>query len=307
MKFTLQRSIHTAALLAALALVGCGAGSVKDPYIPAPYTGGTALATATTASVIVFGDAVSDLTPSAQYTVNDGSINNWAVQVASSYGVPANGIKSFAIGNALVANIATQITSAGSIYGRDPLVLMSGGYRDVINAAEAGTSQAVAVAAAVAAGTAYANAARSAVAAGAKHVLIMNMYNLASTPYQTQGGRTTATHPLNLMIRAFNDAMKSNLGDSTKPYIGDTIRLGNAESYMSATFSTATLDMVCSTRVADLGITGIALSSKGCTTATLTAPATSTTYDNYVFVDPVNLTPAQHRNLGTGMRGYASW
>ena len=314
MKFTLQRSIHTATLLAALALVGCGAGSVKDPYNAPGYTG-SAAATPTTASVILFGDGISDLTAGSQYTVNDDTgIKNWAVQVASSYGVPANGIMSYAAGNALVAGIANQVTSAGAIYGRDPLVLMTGGYRDIINAAEAGTSQAVAVAAAKAAGTAYAEVARSAVALGAKHVLIVNMYNLASTPYQTQGGRTTTTHPLSDMVRAFNDAMKSNLGAADKPYIGDKIRLANAEQYMGTLFGSPTGNgftdatiMVCSTTAGDLGITGIALSSKGCTSATMTAPATATTYNNYIFADPINLTPAAHRSMGTGMRAFASW
>jgi outer membrane lipase/esterase len=309
MLFTTPSAVKTFALIAiAAALSGCGAGSVKDPYIPSSYTAAPAFATSTTASVIVFGDSMSDLTTNAQYTVNDASVNNWTIQVASSYGIPAIGIKSYAIGNALVADIATQVTSAGSIYGRDPLVLISGGLRDIINAAETpGITSAAAVAAATAAGTAYANVARSAVSAGAKHVLIMNLYNLGATPYQTLGGRTAATHPLNLMIRAFNDAMKTNLGDPTKTYVGDTIRLGNAEQAMSSIFSAATLDMVCSTTPADLGITGISFSAKGCTTSTMTAPATSTTYDNYVFADPIHLTPAQQRNLGTGMRAFATW
>lgn len=315
MKFTLSRSIHTAALLAALALVGCGAGSVKDPYNAPAYAGGVAAATPSTASVVLFGDGISDLTAGSQYTVNDDTgIKNWAVQVASGYSVPANGILSYAAGNALVSAVASQVTAAGAIYGRDPLVLISGGYRDVINAAEAGSSQAVAVAAASAAGTAYAEVARSAVALGAKHVLILNMYNLALTPYQTQGGRTATTHPLSQMVRAFNDAMKSNLGNVDKPYVGDMIRIANAEQYMGAIFTspvangfTDATTMVCSTAVGDLGISGIALSSKGCTSTTLTAPATATTYNNYIFADPVNLTPAAHRSMGTGMRGFASW
>lgn len=309
-----------AALLAVsatlLALAGCGAGSVKDPYNAPSYGGGATAATAATASVIVFGDAVSDTTAGAQYTVNDDAgITNWTVQLASSYGVPANGIKSYAIGNATIANIATQVTTAGSIYGRDPLVLVSGGYRDLINIAEAGGTQAAMVASARSLGVAYADVVRSAVSAGAKHVLVANLYNLSQTPYQTIGGRTTATHPLSLMVRAFNDALKSNLGDPAKTYLGDTVRLGNAEQYMGGIMGSPTdngftdaTTMVCATTANDLGITGITASAKSCTMATLSAaPVTTANYNSYVFADPINFTPAAHRSWGTGMRSFANW
>jgi outer membrane lipase/esterase len=292
--------VKTFALVAVMvSLAACGAGSVKDPFIPT--------------RVVVLGDALSDMTSATtRYTVNDATINNWAEQVASSYGLTAANIMPLAAGNASVAAVSAQ--ASGFAFQSGDLVLMSAGYRDLIDVAEAAGTQAASVASATALGTAYANAVRGIVNAGAQHVIALDMYNLAQTPYQTLGARTAATHPLNLMTRAFNDALKSNLGDLTRPYIGDNIRLGRAELYignvvLSPTgngFADATTVTCIST--GNIGIVGSNLSSLGCTTSTLNpAIVAPQTYNSYVFADPVYLTPAAHRGLGNFVRSGVNW
>ncbi len=295
--------VKTFALIAmACALAACGAGSVKDPFIPT--------------RVVVLGDALSDMTSTTtRYTVNDAAstaINNWAEQVASSYGLTATQIVAKAVGNAKIADVGVQAGTVAYLPG--DLVLVSAGYRDLIDEAEAGHSQAVAVATATALGNAYADVVRGIVAAGAKHVVALSTYNLSQTPYQTLGVRTAATHPLSLMARAFNDALKSNLGDSTKAYIGDNVRLANAELYMNGVSSnpsgngfTDATTVVC-TSMGNIGIVGSTLSSMGCTTSTLNAAIVAPqTYDSYVFADPVYPTPALHRGLGNFVRSILTW
>jgi outer membrane lipase/esterase len=292
-----------ALIAVAAALAACGAGSVKDPYIPAAYTTGPAAATQATASVIVFGDALSDVTTNARYTVNgDPGLDNWALQVASSYGVAALGVKSYAAGNALVADIAAQVSSAGTQYSRDPLVLFSGGYRDLINLAQSASPT---VASATVLGSAYGDAIRAAIGNGAKHVLALNVYDF-STSYNAQGGIASAA-TMRSLIRAFNDALKINLGNPSKTYVGDNLRLIDAEYYMNLVMGTPAsyaytdaTTSVCS--VTDTG-SGIGLgtgkiNASLCTTANVGSTLT-TTYNNYVFADGVYLTPAANRGLGS--------
>lgn len=258
-------------MLIVVLTAACSAGSsVKDPFVPT--------------RIVVFGDALSDLTVGAQYTVNgDTPINNWAMQVASSYNVTS--IVKNAVGNTTVANLATQV--AGFAYQSGDLVLINAGFRDLINDAEAGTNTAAAK------GDAFAEIVRGMVAAGAKHVVVANVYDLAKTPYGKGAG----------LARAFNDALKNNLGSPVKTYIADNIRLIDTELHMNLVvggfvtygFTSAT-DVVCTMTDAGLGI-GSAVNSKLCSKANVGASYTST-FDKYVFADKIYPTPAFHRSFG---------
>jgi phospholipase/lecithinase/hemolysin len=297
-------------------LASCGASSIKDPFRPT--------------RIVVFGDALSDNTSSAQYTVNDGLVNNWAKQIAAIYGV--TNIVSYAKGNARIVNpigaagvavtsITAQTQTVGLTFLPGDLVVINAGFSDVIAEAAATSSIATANTAAAAAGAAYANLIRTMVAAGAQHIAVGNLYDLSKTPAATLTPTNTALTNLavsnatrGVMVQAFNDALKINLGNSALGYIGDNVRLIDIEYYMNLTKVTPTIysfvdstTLACGALAVDAGA-GIGIgtgqvNASLCTPTTLNAAATATTYsanlyDNYVFADAVYPTPAFHRALG---------
>jgi outer membrane lipase/esterase len=282
-----MKTIHslyllTLALMTAL-VSGCGAGaSVKDPFVPT--------------RVVVFGDGLSDMTSGAQYTVNGGTeVNNWAAQVAAGYGVSSMVKK--AAGNAKVSDIATQV--AGFSYQSGDLVLINAGMRDLIDDAVAGTNTATAK------GTAFSDVIRGMVAAGAKHIVVANVYDLAATPYGRATGKGTG------LARAFNDALKSELQNPSKPYISDNVYLIDTEKYMINASSLTTqygftdaTSFVCTLTDSNLGI-GLDVNSKLCTTANVGASYT-TSYNSYIFADKIYPTPAFHRGFGNFAYGFIS-
>ena len=275
-------------------LASCGSSSIKDPFVPT--------------RVVVFGDSFSVVSTTAAYTVNDGLTNNWAKQIADTYGVTT--VVSRAAGNALVTDVAAQVALFGGAYQAGDLVIVSAGYRDIIDDATAGTSTASAK------GTAFANVIRTIVANGAKHVAVTNVYDLSKTPAAALTPATTTSTNLaalsgsrGALVQAFNDALKINLGSQVLSYIGDNVRLVDAEFYMNLVRAAPTsYSFVDSTTVACTGGgTGIGvgtIDSSVCTSTTLNAAANATTYnadlyDNYVFADNVYPTPAFHRSFGT--------
>jgi len=275
-------------------LVSCGSSTINDPFKPT--------------RIIVFGDSFSDLTASNQYTVNDSATNNWASQVAASYGVST--IVKLAAGNALVSDVQTQVNTFGAAYQAGDLVLVSAGYRDIINDAAAGTNTASTK------GTAYATLIRSMVTNGAKHIAAANVYDLSKSPATTlavaptaanlaaQGGGSRGT-----LMAAFNDALKSNLGSATLTNVGDKVRLVDLEAYFNLVKASPTTysyvdatTVVCNSNDATASPGGIGIgtnkvNSKLCTTGTLAQAA----YDSYVFADAVYPTPAFHRAWGSNV------
>jgi phospholipase/lecithinase/hemolysin len=269
----------------------------------------------------VFGDGFGDLTASNQYTVNDSSTNNWASQIAASYGVS---VVSSAKGNARITNATgaggvavTSVTAqvAGFAYQAGDLVVINAGFSDLIAEANTTTGGANSTVNAAAYGTAYANLVRSMVTAGAKHIAVANVYDLSKTP---AAGILTNLATLNgtrgALVVAFNDALKSNLGSATLTNVGDNVRLVDLEAYLNtvraspATYSYVdTTTVTCTVTDAGNGI-GIGtgkVNSKSCTAANATGGAATTyttpAYNNYVFADAVYPTPAFHRAWGSSV------
>jgi outer membrane lipase/esterase len=284
-------------------LVSCGSSTIYDPFKPT--------------RVVVFGDGFGDLTASNQYTVNDSSTNNWASQVAASYGVS---VVSYAKGNARISNATgaggvavTSVTAqvSGFAYQPNDLVIINAGFSDLI-AEAAGTNS---TANATAYGTAFGNLIRSMVVAGAKHIAVANVYDLSKTP---AAGILTNLATLNgsrgALVVAFNDALKSNLGSSTLSYIGDNVRLVDLEAYLNTvrasptTYSfvdTTTVTCTVTDAANGIGIGTNQVNSKSCTAANATGGAATTyttpAYNNYVFADAVYPTPAFHRAWGSNV------
>jgi outer membrane lipase/esterase len=298
-------------LVAVTALVAaCSSSTIKDPFHPT--------------RIVIFGDALSDTTANAQYTVNDGLVNNWAKQIAAAYGVADANVVSYAKGNARVVNpigaagvAVTSVTAqtAGVTYQSGDLVIINAGFSDVI--AEAAGANSITNAAA--AGTAYANLIRSMVAAGAQHIAVANMYDLSKTPAAlltpttaTLTNLAARTGARGVLVQAFNDALKSNLGNSSIGYIGDNVRLIDVEYYTNLVLAVPTgYSFVDSTTIAcnsmdagaGIGIGAGQVNASLCKPSTLNAAANATTYsanlyDNYMFADAVYPTPAFHRTLG---------
>ena len=136
-KHWMRRSVLAAACAAAALLAACGSSTTESAITPDRF--------------IAFGDAHSDVgQKGTRYTINDGSINNWTLQVADRYGktltsASAGGL-SYAQGNARLAatpdaagdastpTIAAQVDAflAKGSFAANDLILMNGGISDLI-------------------------------------------------------------------------------------------------------------------------------------------------------------------------------
>jgi phospholipase/lecithinase/hemolysin len=265
-------------------LTACGAGSIKDPFVPS--------------RIVVFGDNMSVRTAGARYTVNgSGGLDNWSDQVASNYGV--TNIVAKAQPEALVSGVDAQIAAHGATYLESDLILVTAGFRDIINLAQtpgANTNAARAL------GQSYGEAIRRAVNNGAKKVLPLNMYDF-SKQYGALTTKVSSEALMKSLIRAFNDGLKINL---ESPYVGDNVRLIDAEFYMNLVINAPasygfsdSKTVVCSITDPGAGI-GLGAGQRNaslCNTGNVDSVFTST-YDSYVYADSVYLTPAVHRSVG---------
>ncbi len=103
----MRRSFLIAACASAALVAACGSSTTESALTPD--------------RIITFGDGFTDVGQNgALYTVNDGSINNWTLQIANNYGRPlapsASGGMAYARGNARV----TASTDAAGARHRPP-------------------------------------------------------------------------------------------------------------------------------------------------------------------------------------------
>jgi len=302
----MRRTALVAAVASSALLAACGSSTTESAITPTRF--------------IAFGDANADVGQNGSlYTVNDGSMNNWTLQVAANYGktlTPASaGGLSYAVGNARIqakpdaagnANtrtLAEQIDAfvvSGS-FGASDVVLVTGGISDVIAgmaAVNAGTqTEAAMVAAARKAGEDMAAQVRRLVQAGAKYVVVAGTYDLSKTPWAKAIGREAL---LTDASSRFNDGLLVNIVD-----LGANVLYVDLAYYVNLYtgvpgnygFNNAT-DAVCTSVDAGNGI-GIGagqVNSSLCNTSTLLPSANTTAY---VFADRVYLTPSAQRQFGT--------
>ena len=302
----MRRSLMVAACASAALLAACGSSTTESAISPQ--------------RMIAFGDGMSDVgQKGTRYTVNDGSVNNWTLQVASGYGktltASSAGGKSYAAGNARIVakpdaagsnttlTVKEQIDSflASNTFTGDDLVMINGGISDVIanmaavNAGTMTTEQMIT--ASRQAGTDFAAQIRRLVNAGAKYVVVAGTYDLSKTPWATDIGRTTV---LNSASSAFNEGLLVGIVD-----LGANVLYIDLAYYVNVYtgapgnygFNNAT-DAVCTSVDASNGI-GIGagqVNSALCTPSTLLSGASQ---DSYVFADRVYMTPLAHRQFGT--------
>ena len=133
----MRRTLMVAACASAALLAACGSSTTESAITPQRF--------------IAFGDAMNDVGQNgSRYTVNDGSVNNWTLQVVANYGksltpVSAGGLsyatgnarvsaKPDAAGNASTRTVTEQIDAflASGSFAATDVVMVSGGISDVI-------------------------------------------------------------------------------------------------------------------------------------------------------------------------------
>ena len=122
------------------------------------------------------------------------------------------------------------------------------------------------------------------VAKGAKYVTVVNLPDVAQTPYAL--GLDAGTRGfINLLATSFNGALQASLGTTTGVTIVDAYTQGRAQVASPAAFGlTNVTDRACSTTSAANPLGGASIT---CTTASTIAGDTS----RYQFADDVHLTP----------------
>lgn len=302
----MRRTFMVAACASAALLAACGSSTTESAIAPERF--------------IAFGDANTDVGQKGTlYTVNDGTVNNWTLQVAANYGKPlaaaSAGGKSYAVGNARVKTkpdaagnastptIAEQIDTflASGSFGASDVVLLSGGISDVIAgmaAVQAGTqTEAAMVAAARQAGEDMAAQVRRLVAAGAKYVVVTGTYDLSKTPWAKTIGREALLADAS---SRFNEGLLVGIVDlgANVLYV-DLAYYVNLYTGVPANygFNNATTAVCTSVDATNgIGIGAGQVNSALCTASTLLSGASQT---SYVFADPVYLTPSAQRQFGT--------
>ena len=302
----MRRTVLVAACASAALLAACGSSTTESAITPARFIG--------------FGDANSDVGQTGtRYTVNDASVNNWALQVASRYGKPlapasASGTI-YAIGNARIkakpdaaGNVATPTVTeqidtflASGNFAANDVVIMTGGISDVIAgmaAVSAGTqTEAAMLAASRQAGVDMAAQVRRLVNAGAKYVLVTGTYDLGKTPWAKTIGREAL---LGNASSRFNEGLLVDMVDlgANVLYV-DLAYYVNLYTSVPANygFNNATTPVCTSVDATNgIGIGAGKVNSALCSPSTLLPGANQ---DSYVFADPVYLTPLAQRQFGT--------
>lgn len=291
---------------AALLLAACGSSTIESQFHPS--------------RVIAFGTGLSDLGQGgSRYTVNDGGVNVWTVQVAADYGLPltaaVGGGTSFATGNVRIKNkpdaagntatptVTEQIDTflARGPIGENDLFIVEGGISDIIaemSKVTAGAqTQDQMIAAVKQAGRDLAGQVRRLVDAGALHVMVVGTYDLGRTPWATA---TLQQSLLSTTSTKFNDELKVDMVD-----LGHNVLYVDAALFYNLIISTPTnygmsnsVLAVCTSVDAGAGI-GIGagqVNSALCTPSTVLA---GVDYNQYVFADRVYPTPAAQRQFGS--------
>lgn len=289
----------------AVVLAACGSSSVSSALTPSRF--------------IVFGDALSDIGQigGRRYTVNDGSTNNWTLQLAAHYGksiTPSSaGGLSYAAGNARVLAtpdaagggappLATQIDTflAADKFSSSDLIVIDGGTSDLIVAMQAVIAGSMTpdamLAAATQTGKDLGAQVRRLVDAGAAHVLLASAYDLSKTPWAATINQKDLLYKAS---RALNDSLKVSIVD-----LGANVLYLDTEYYVNlyvnspGSFSFSVTDKPVCTSIDPANGIGIGtnqVNSALCTSATLVAGEDPL---RYVFADPVYLTPSAHRQFG---------
>ncbi|HXE22058.1 MAG TPA: SGNH/GDSL hydrolase family protein [Rhodoferax sp.] len=306
----LRRALMLATCAAATLLAGCGSSTVSA-FTPT--------------RVISFGDAFSDvgnLGVNNKYTVNDGSTDNWAQEVAADFSLalaPSNsGGLGYAQGNARIAltpdaagststlTVTQQIDSflATNSFQPGDLVLINGGISDIVynwqQMVAGHITQAQMSANVAAAANAFGAQVQRLVGAGAKHVIVVGTYDLSDSPWAAAIGQPRLASLLSSTTVQFNDSLLLsivNLGANVL-YIDSAFYFNLVTSVPTAYPPLVNGTSVACTSVdagAGIGIGAGQVNSSLCTPSTIAA---GVNYTTYLFADPLYFAPSAQRLFG---------
>jgi len=296
-----MRRALLATTCATLLLAGCGSSTTESAFTPT--------------RLIAFGDGFTDIgQKGSSYTVNDGTANNWTLQIAAHYGLElkahsAGGL-SYAVGNSRISAASDADTSSltqqiDTFLANVPLqsgdlILMGAGISDLIvgmarvNAGEYTAQQYLSDARQ--AGEAMAGQARRLSDHGAKNILVTGSYDLSRTPWAKALGQQEL---LSEASRNFNDGLLVNIAD-----LNDTVAFVDPAYYVNlfegsaGGYGFSNVDTPICTSIdtgAGIGIGPGEVNSALCTPDTLVAEADS---ERYLFADKIYLTPVAQRQFG---------
>ncbi len=300
--FWLRRVLIAATCAGAVVLAGCGSGTIESALRPARF--------------ISFGDGISDVGVQ-RLTVNDGTVNIWAQQLAGRYGLPlassASGGLSFARAHGRITlqpdaaggsapSVRQQIDTflATNSLAANDVVVLNGGVSDILvqmAAVLAGSqTEAQMIANVRQAGRDMGAQVRRLVQAGGRFVIVTGTYNLGTSPWASAIGRTAF---LSDVSRFFNEEMLISIVD-----LGSNVLYIDALFYYNLVTATPTafslqnaVAIACNSVDAGAGIgTGAGqVNSANCTPGTI-VPGID--FAQHVFADRVYFTPAAQRLLG---------
>lgn len=311
------RAWAAGASLAVLALLSaCGSSSIDSALKPARF--------------VSFGDAMSDVgnTPlpgasvasGLRFTVNDGNATpTWVEYMVSRYSQTLSrssaGGTGYAMGNARVlakpdaagststATVKEQIDAflrTGSIGANDVLVI-NAGQSDIVAeyaAMQAGRQTETQMMANLQqAGRDLGAQTRRLVDAGAKYVMVAGAYNMGKSPWAIALGKQTL---LTDASSRFNEAFLVAVNDlGAQVLYVDTAYFYNLVTSVPASYSLTNGDKVACNSVDATNAQGIGsgqVNALLCTAATIVS---GVDHNTYTFADPINFTPAAHKQFGT--------
>jgi outer membrane lipase/esterase len=296
----MRRGLLALASAFTLLVAACGSGTIESRLQPS--------------RIVSFGDSMSFVgtTGNGRYTVNDGTSNNWTLELAARFGLPLSA--SLATANARVNSAwpaAAGVTAASTVsqqvdaflasgaIGANDLLIINAGTADIVAEMSEVTAGAQTSAQMVAdagqAGRDLAAQVRRLVDAGAKHVAVSGPYHLGRSPWAASiaqtGLLTEASNKFNeeLLVAMVDQGANVLYVDAALLF---NLMIGTPEGYDMTNATTA----VCTSTDAGPGI-GI---GPGSVNSSLCTPSTvsNSDYNRFMFADPVYVTPQAQRKLG---------
>jgi len=300
----LRRLAGVMACVAALALSGCGSGTIASALKPERF--------------VVFGDGMSDIGfYGSRLTVNDGLSGVWIEQMAARYGktlaLATNGGTAYARAHSRIAaqpdaigrgDTQTLVQQIDAFLARDKIGLndvfvINTGTSDLLvqmAAFSAGQTDAQMMANLDTAGRAMAAQTRRLVNAGAKYVVVVGPYNLGRSPWaKTIVKQEALLERASLMINNSFKEAAADLGANVL-FIDAALHFNLLTAFPSSYVMKDSTAIACNTVDAGPGI-GIGAGQVNSTLCTATTIATGVDYATTVFADAVYFTPQAHKTF----------
>ncbi|MPM38547.1 hypothetical protein SDC9_85176 [bioreactor metagenome] len=301
----MRRTLVAAACASAALLTACGSSSVESAISPDRF--------------VVFGDGLADQGQSGKaFTVNDGTVNNWARQFAARYDVTltpsSQGGWNYAYGNARISQTPDAVGNAATPtlvkqidtflgankFTDNDMVVLSAGVSDVIANTMAYLNGSITeeqvLANATQAGADMAQQVKRVIDAGAKHVVVTGTFDLSRTPWAKEIDKQQL---LTQAMLALNNRLKIDinpLGGRQVLYVDVAAQVNLYQGYPGNYGFNDSENIACNSvdTGPGIGIGNNQVNSALCTTSTVN----DSNYNRFLFADKIYLTPEANRRFG---------